>query len=102
MKEDSILQELILPQAIISYEIPHVENETAIIESSHKTLHVKRKSALSDVEKEILLKEVHLREKRLFGKFKGSGRWKKERAEKWEEGYKEYESLLFFSKFDYQ
>ena len=70
MKEDSILQELILPQAIISYEIPHMEYETAIIESSHKTLHVKRKSALSDVEKEILLKEVHLREKRLFGKSK--------------------------------
>ena len=69
MEEDSILYELILPKASIPDEVMHMEYETPIIEVAHKTTIVKR----------ILLKEVNLREKRLFGKFKGSGRWKKKR-----------------------
>ena len=37
-----------------------------------------RKPAWGDLEQNILLKEVKLREKRFFGKFKGSGKEQKE------------------------
>lgn len=76
-----------------------MEYETTIIEGAHKTANVKRKPAWSDLEQEILLKEVTLREKRLFGKFKGSGRDKKGRGEELEEvvrAINECDSLLFY------
>lgn len=82
---DAILYKLILPQASIPDEVPHMVYETPIIEGEHKTDNVKRKPAWSDLDQEILLKEVKLREKRLFWKFKGSGRGKKEGREEWEE-----------------
>ena len=40
-----------------------------------------RKPAWGDLEQNILLKEVKLREKRFFGKLKGSGREQKEIGE---------------------
>ena len=52
-----------------------------IIEDAHKTANVKRKPTWSDLEQEVLLKEVNLQEKRSFGKFKSSGRGNKERGE---------------------
>ena len=75
--------------------------ETTIIESAHKTVNVKRKTAFSDLGQELLLNEVNLREKRMFGKCKGSGRGKKEREEEMEEvarALNKYDSLLFFFK----
>ena len=77
MEVDAIPYKFILPQASIPDEIPHMVYETPIIEGAHKRDNVKRKPAWSDLYHEILLKEVKLREKRLFWKFKGSGRGKK-------------------------
>lgn len=73
MEEDSFLFEQFFPKPLFC-------QEATIIESAHKMVNV-RKSAWSDLEQNILLKEVKLREKRFFGKFKGSGREKKEREE---------------------
>ena len=76
MEEDSILYEFILPKASILDEIPHMEYETTIIESAHKTANAKSKSAWSNLEQEIFLNKL-ISEKRLFAKF--TFRWRKER-----------------------
>ena len=76
MEEDSILYEFILPKASILDEIPHMEYETTIIESEHKTANAKSKSACSNYEQEFFLNKL-ISEKRLFAKF--TFRWRKER-----------------------
>lgn len=76
-----------------------MEYETPIIECAHKTVNVERKPTWSDFGQDTLLNEVNLRKKRLFGKFKGSGREKKGGGEEWKEATRainEHGSFVIF------